>query len=227
MKLPLYEHLDELRKRFLLIITFLFGFFILGFPLSNYFIKIIINDLTPNNVIIIGLTPIEYLLTQVKLGFIISLFITLPLIIYQALVFIIPGLTRKERDAIKLILPGFILLFILGISFAYFILLPIAIYFLGNLSQGIIENLWSIKAFINFVLLSCLGSALLFQTPLLLAILNRLGIINLKMLKKYRAHVYVLIFLASALITPPDFITMLITALPLMVLYEISLFAIR
>jgi len=54
MKLPLYEHLDELRKRFLLIITFLFGFFILGFPLSNYFIKIIINDLTPNNVIIIG-----------------------------------------------------------------------------------------------------------------------------------------------------------------------------
>ncbi|MDP7140857.1 MAG: twin-arginine translocase subunit TatC [Candidatus Woesearchaeota archaeon] len=228
MKLHLYEHLDELRKRFLIIIIFLLLFFVIGFSLSNYFIKIIINDLILiENVKIIGLTPVEYILTQIRIGFIISLIITIPIIIYQALVFIIPGLRRRERDAIKFILPAFFMLFVLGISFAYFIFLPIAIYFLGNLSTGVVENVWSIKEFINFVILSCLGSALVFQLPLLLVLLNKLNIISLKQLKKYRSHVYVLIFLMSALITPPDIITMVIIALPLIVLYEVSLLAIR
>lgn len=228
MNLSLHEHLSELRRRFLTIIIFLFLFFIIGFSLSNLFIKRIINDLIfIENVKIIGLTPIEYILTQIKVGFIISLIITIPIIIYQTLIFIKPGLNKKERNAIKLILPTFILLFLIGIVFAYFIFLPIAIYFLANLSKGIIENIWSINKFINFVLSSCLSFGLIFQLPLLLIILNKLGIINVKKLKKYRAHVYILIFLLAAIITPPDFITQIIIALPLILLYEISLLFVK
>lgn len=226
MKLPLYEHLNELRRRFVVVIIFLFVFFIIGFSLSNFFIKRIINDLIfIENVKIIGLTPMEYILTQVKVAFLISFIITLPIIIYQILVFIKPGLNKKERNALKLILPTFILLFLMGIAFAYFIFLPLTIYFLGNLSKGIVENMWSINKFINFALLSCLSSGFIFQMPLLLMVLNRLGIVNVKGLKKYRAHIYVLIFIIAAVITPtPDFITQLIVALPLILLLEISFF---
>lgn len=229
MELPLHEHLNELRKRFITIIIFLFIFFIIGFTLSNFFIKRIINDLIlVENVKIIGLTPMEYILTQIKVGFVISLIITIPIIVYQVLVFIKPGLNKKERKGIKLILPTFILLFLIGIVFAYFIALPIGIYFLGNLSKGIIENLWSINKFINFVLLSCLSFGLIFQMPLLLMVLNRLNIVSVKKLKKYRPYIYVLIFIIAAVITPtPDFITQLIVALPLILLYEISLFFVK
>jgi len=228
MKLPLYEHIGELRKRFLTIIIFLFLFFIIGFAFSNFFIKRIINDLIfIENVKIISLSPMEYIITQIKVGFIISLILTIPIILYQLLVFIRPGLNKKEKKGIKLIMPSFILLFLMGIVFAYFIFLPVAIYFLGNLSKGIIENIWSINKFINFVLLSCLSSGLIFQLPLLLIVLNRLGIVNVKWLKKYRAHVYVLIFVLAAIITPPDFITQLVIAVPLVLLYEVSLLLVR
>jgi len=224
MELPLHEHLGELRKRFIAVVIFLFIFFIIGFSLSNFFIKRIINDLIfIENVKIIGLSPVEYILTQVKVGFILSLMITIPVIIYQALIFVKPGLDKKERSGVKLILPTFILLFLIGIVFAYFMFLPVAIYFLGNLSKGIIENIWSINRFVNFVLLSCLSFGLIFQLPLLLIVLNKLGIVNVKNLKKYRAHVYVLIFLVAALITPPDIVTQVVIAAPLALLFEISL----
>jgi len=225
MELPLYEHMGELRKRFLTVIVFLFIFFIMGFSLSGFFIKRMISDLVfIENVRIVGLSPVEYILTQVKVGFLVALVITIPVIIYQLLVFIRPGLNRRERKGIRLILPSFILLFLIGIVFAYFIFLPVAIYFLGNLSKGIIENIWSINKFINFVLLSCLSFGAVFQMPLLLIVLNKLGVVDVKKLKKYRAHVYVLIFLLAAVITPPDFITQLIIGLPLVLLYEVSCF---
>lgn len=229
MKLPLYEHLGELRKRFITAVIFLFIFFIIGFSLSNFFIKRILDDLIfIENVKIVGLTPVEYILTQIKIGFGVSFIITLPIIIYQLLVFIRPGLNKREKNAIKLVLPAFVLLFLIGVVFAYFIFLPITVYFLGNLSKGIVENIWSINKFINFVLISCLSSGLVFQLPLLLWVLKKLDIINLNKLRRYRMHVYVSIFVLAALITPgPDAITQIIVALPLILLYEISLLLLR
>lgn len=224
MKLPLSDHLKELRKRFLVVAVFLFIFFIIGFYFSNFFIKKIISDLILiENVKIVGLTPIEYILTQIKVGFVIGLVLTLPIIIYQLLVFIRPGLNRREKSGIRFILPSFILLFLIGAVFAYFIFLPVAVYFLGNLSRGIIENIWSVNRFVNFVLFSCLGFGLVFQMPLLLLVLNKVGVVNVKVLKKYRAYVYVLVFILAAVITPPDFVTQLIIALPLILLFELSL----
>jgi len=223
MDLSLHQHINELRKRFLVIIIFLLIFFIVGFSFADLIIRRIIHDLiVVQNVSIIGLTPFEYILTEIKAGFFISLVITLPMIIYQIVVFIRPGLNQKERNAVKLILPTFFLLFIIGIVFAYFIFLPVAIYFLANLSHGIVDNLWSISKFLDFVFLSGFGLGLIFQLPLLLLMLNKLDIMSIQKLKKYRAHVYVTIFVLAAVITPPDFITQLIIGLPLVVLFEVS-----
>ncbi len=228
MELPLQEHIGELRKRLIVVLVFLFLCFIAGFGFSDFFIKRIMNDLIfLENVKVVGLSPVEYILTQIKVGLLAAFIISLPVLIYQILVFIRPGLNKKEKEGIKMVLPSFILLFMIGIVFAYFIFLPIAIYFLGNLSLGIVENMWSIGKFIDFVLMSCLVFGLVFQMPLLLIILNKLGVVNVWVLKKYRAHVYVIIFLAAALITPPDIVTQLIIGLPLVLLYEVSLWFVR
>lgn len=226
-ELSLIEHLNELRKRFILIIFIIAVFFILGLYFSNWVIEIVINDLIILNIKLVALSPLEYILTQIKVGFLMALIIASPLIIYEALMFIKPALTKKERNAIKLILPSFVLLFLTGIVFAYFIFLKVAIYFLANLPIEKVLNLWSINKFISFVFVLCLGFGLIFQLPLFLLILNKLNIVNIKLLKKYRKHIYVLLFILAALITPPDIVTLLIMVLPLILLYEFSLFFLR
>lgn len=224
MELPLHEHLGELRKRVFIVLLFLLVFFVIGFMFSDFFIKQIIDDLIfIENIKVVGLSPVEYILTQVKIGGLLAFVFSLPVIIYQLLVFIRPGLNKKEKEGLTMVLPSFILLFLIGVVFAYFMFLPVAVYFLGNLSKGIIENIWSIGKFVDFVLLSCLMFGLIFQMPLLLIVLNRLGLVKAEWLKKYRAHVYVIIFLVAALITPPDIVTQLIIGLPLVLLYEVSL----
>jgi sec-independent protein translocase protein TatC len=221
--LPLIEHLNELRKRLSFIIFVIIIFFVLGFYFSNRVIEKIINDLVILNIRLVTLSPLEYILTQIKVGFLSALFIASPLIVYEALIFIKPALTKKEKNAIRLILPSFTLLFLAGIVFAYFVFLRICVYFLANLPIEEVLNLWSINKFISFVFMLCFSFGLIFQLPLLLLILNKLNIVNIKFLRKYRKHIYVLIFILAALITPPDIVTLLITTLPLILLYEASL----
>ncbi|MBW2989849.1 twin-arginine translocase subunit TatC [Candidatus Woesearchaeota archaeon] len=228
MELPLDEHLEELRRRLIIVISFLAVFFVIGFSFSGHIIRWMIASLIfIENVTIIGLTPVEYIVARAKVALLVSFAISLPLIIYHAIAFIRPGLNRKEKEGIRLMLPAFVLLFIMGFTFAYFMFLPAAVYFLGRLSMGIIENLWSVDKFIGFVLLSCLSFGLIFQLPLLLMLLDRAGIVEGRWLRRYRPHAYVLIFLLAAVITPPDFITQLIIGLPLVLMYEISLLMIH
>jgi sec-independent protein translocase protein TatC len=225
--LPLIEHLNELRKRILLIIFLIVIFFILGLYFSNIIIEKIVNDLIIAGIRLVALTPLEYLYTQIKTGFLAALFIASPLIIYEALVFIKPALTKKEKNAIKLILPSFVLLFLIGIVFSYFIFLRVGIYFLASLPIGEVSNLWSINKFISFVFTLCIGFGMVFQLPLFLLILKKLNIVDIKFLKKYRRHIYVLIFILAALITPPDIVTLAIMVLPLILLYEVGLLALK
>jgi len=223
MELPLYKHLGELRKRIIVIALFLFIFSLIGFCFSGLVMKVVINNLVVENVKIVGLSPIEYVSAKIKISLLIGFLITTPLIIYEAIVFIFPGLSSRERKAIMLVLPSFILLFLAGVCFSYFIFLPLAISFLGNLGKGVIENMWSINKLISFVVYTCALFGCIFQLPLLLLLLQKLNILNIKILKKYRAHIYVGIFIVSAIVTPPDVVTQLGIALPIILLYEGSL----
>jgi len=228
LKKPLLEHLDELRKRFIVILVFLFLFFLLGAYFSNLLIEQIINYLiVGNKVFITALSPVEYILTQLKVGILISIILSSPLIFYEFFVFIKPGLKRKEKAAIKMIMPSFVLFFIAGAAFAYFVFLKIAIYFLSNLPIEHVLNLWSINKLISFIFLICFSFGLIFQMPLFLLILNKLNILSIKFLKKQRKVIYVFIFIFTAMITPPDAITLLIMSLPLVVLYEVSLVVLK
>ena len=225
---PLIEHLDELRLRLIVILVFFFVVFLIGFFASNFIIQRVINDLViAENIKLIVLTPLEFIYAKLKVGFLSALMITSPLIIYELLLFAKPALTRREKNAIKLILPSFVLLFLAGIVFAYFIFLPVALFFLANLTTFNILNMWSLNKFISFIFITALSFGIVFQIPLIMLVLHRLNIFNIEVLKKQRKVVYVLAFLLAAIITPPDVVTQIIIAVPLIVLYEASFLFVR
>lgn len=222
------EHLKELRYRIIIIIIYFILFLFIGISLSPLIIKKIISGLVIANVELVSLSPLEFIYTQIKVGFIFSLIFTLPAILYHLIIFIKPGLKNREIIAISYIMPGFILLFILGIMFSYFIFLKASLFFLAKLSSlAAIENLWSINKFVSFILAISFALGMIFQLPLALLLLKKLNIIKVKALRKYRAHVYVFAFVISAIITPPDIVTMILISLPLIILYELSLFVMK
>jgi sec-independent protein translocase protein TatC len=219
----LLEHLEELRFRLLFVIVYFLIFFGVGIIISPVIIKKVIGDLIITTVKLVALSPIELIYAQIKVGFVFSLILSVPVVIYQLIRFIKPGLNKKEINAVKYATPSMILLFILGMLFGYFVFLKISLNFLARLSSfADIQNMWSIDRFISFIIWVCFGLGLVFETPLVLILLNKLGIITKGVLKKYRAHIYVLIFIIGAMITPPDIVTQILIALPLVVLFEIS-----
>lgn len=226
-ELPLYQHIEELRKRIFLIIASILVLFLIGLYFSNTLISFIIHDLVGLNIKIVTLSPLEYIYTQIKIGLLIGIFFSLPYIFYQTLIFVNPALRRKERIGIMFILPAFVLLFVIGVVFAYYIFLRIGLFFLSQLPIPEVSNLWSVSRFMSFVFGICFSFGILFQLPLVLLVLKKLRLVNNYILKKFRKHIYVILFVVAALITPPDIVTLIILVLPLIILYEISLLIIK
>lgn len=207
----------------MIIIVYFLLFLGLGIIISPILIGRIIEDLLIANVELVSLSPVEFIYTQIKVGFIFAFVLVLPILIYQLIRFIKPGLKKFELSAIKYILPSFILLFVVGVLFAYFIFIRVSLFFLARLSTLVnVSNMWSINKFITFILGIFFALGIVFELPLVILLLNRLNIISKNILKKYRMHVYVFTFVIAALITPPDVVTQILIAFPLIILFEMS-----
>ena len=228
MQKKVISHIEELRSRIISIVIFLVLFFILGTLLSPIIIKKIVGDITVQGVKLVSLSPLELIYTQIKIGLIIAFALTLPLLIYHAVKFIKPGLKKKEIPLLRTTLPAMIILFAIGAVFAYFIFLKVSIGFLADLSSmADVSNMWSIEKFVGFVVGMCFFLGLIFEVPLVVWILGKLGLVKASTLKKKRAHVYVGVFILAAVLTPPDVITQILVAIPLIVLFEISFLLIK
>ncbi len=152
-----------------------------------------------------------------------ALVISLPLLLYQLYAFLIPAFTRRERQAIVPLLIGVPFLFYAGVAFAYFLALPRAVDFLQNFNQDNFDILVQAKDYYKFVALFVAGTGLVFQVPVLVIALSRLGILNAKQMRKQRGIVLIIAAVVAAVITPtPDAVTMLLMMAPLVVLFEIS-----
>ncbi|AJR03804.1 twin-arginine translocase subunit TatC [Siansivirga zeaxanthinifaciens] len=159
--------------------------------------------------------------TAILAGFIISF----PYIIYQLWRFISPGLHENERKHSR----GFIiicsLLFFLGALFGYYIITPLSINFLGNYSISTkVENQIDISSFIGLVRSSVLASGLIFELPVVIYFLTKIGLITPEILKKYRKYALVIVLIISAVITPPDVASQVIVAIPILILYQVSIY---
>lgn len=228
LKARAIEHLNDLRYRLLVVFLFFIVFFCIAVFLSPLIINQIVADLSLTNVKLVTLSPLEFVYTQIKIGFICALALSIPVIIYHLVRFVKPGLKNKEVQSIRYILPGFFLFFAAGVFFAYFVFLKVGLFFLANLSTlADISNFWSINKFISFIFMSCIILGCVFELPLVLLLLNKLNILKLSVLKKYRIYFYVIAFVLAALLTPPDVVTQILIALPLIILYEASLLVMR
>ncbi|MFH1641342.1 MAG: twin-arginine translocase subunit TatC [Nanoarchaeota archaeon] len=222
------EHLDELRSRLIIIISCLLLFFGIGVSISLIILNKLASDILIPEVTLVSLSPLEILYTQIYIGFILAIALTLPIICYHTIMFIRPGLNKAEIQAIKYILPSFFLLFALGMVFSYNIILEISLAFfagLGGFSN--IQNYWSVYKFISFITLVCTISALIFELPLLILLLNRLKIVDISYLKKKRKYTYLIAFIFAAVITPPDAFTQILIAIPIIILFELSFILIK
>ncbi|UMB60917.1 twin-arginine translocase subunit TatC [Lutibacter sp. A80] len=159
--------------------------------------------------------------TSITVGFIIAF----PFIIWEVWKFISPGLYEKERKSAKsfIIISSF--LFFIGVLFGYYVVTPLSVNFLGNYSvSDAVERNIKIGSYISLVRSSLLASGLIFELPIVMYFLTKMGLITPDFLKKYRKHALVLVLILAAVITPPDIISQIIVAIPILLLYEVSIY---
>ena len=215
------DHLEELRGRILSsIYSVLISIFI-----SLLVIKPLIKflEIPAKNIRLLQLAPGEFLFVAIKVAGYSGLIISLPYIFYQIILFISPGLTNKEKG---ILIPAFIgssFLFIIGLIFSWWILVPAAISFFIKFGADIVEPIWSIERYFDFILLLMTSTALAFQLPILQFILGTLGIISTeKMISNWRI-VVISSAILSAVITPStDPLTMSLLSLSIIILYFIG-----
>jgi len=233
------SHLSELRKRLIYSFIFIFIFFIFCYFFAEYiygflvepYAKAVKNDGTERRLIFTALQ--ETFLTYLKVSFFAAFFITCPYILMQIWKFIAPGLYKHEKIAI---LPYLILtpiLFFLGGMLVYYLIMPLAIkFFLSFESSGLKTNLpiqleAKVNEYLSLVMKLIFAFGLSFQLPVVLSLLARVGIVDSQFLKERRKYVVVIIFAAAAILTPPDPVTQIGLAIPLLILYELSILSVN
>jgi sec-independent protein translocase protein TatC len=158
--------------------------------------------------------------TSITVGFIVAF----PFIIWEVWKFISPGLYEKERKGAKSFIIISSSLFFIGVLFGYFVVTPLSVNFLGNYSiSDLVERNIKIGSYIALVRSSALASGLIFELPIIMYFLTKMGLITPEFLRKYRKHALVLVLILAAIITPPDIISQVIVAIPILILYEVSI----
>ena len=220
------DHLEELRKRILYSIGAVAVFTIGSFFFAKRVMSIIIERAALGTTYFFA--PAEAFIAQIKVAVFLGVVVSFPFILYQTWAFIGPGLTRSERRiSLSYIGSGLVLLAV-GIAFGYYVLIPYGLRFLLSFGSETIQPLMNIGRYLNFFLWCLLGSGLLFQLPLLVFFLMRLGIVDVETITKHRPEAIVVILILCAVITPTgDFFTLLLLSIPLLILFEISILAAR
>ena len=158
--------------------------------------------------------------TSITVGFILAF----PFIIWEFWKFISPGLYEKERKGARSFIIISSLLFFTGVLFGYYVVTPLSVNFLGNYSiSDLVERNFKIGSYIGLVRSSALASGLIFELPIIMYFLTKMGLITPDFLRKYRKHALVLVLILAAVITPPDIISQVIVAIPILILYETSI----
>ncbi len=169
------------------------------------------------------LGPGDILWIYFKISAVCSLALTIPLAAYHVWRFVLPALQEHERKATFMLIPALFLLFILGISFGYFLVFPIVLSFLEKLAGEGFQQFYTSEKYFSFLISLTVPFGILFELPVVILFLTAIGIINPQMLKKSRKIAYFVILITSVLITPPDFISDILVLVPLILIYEISI----
>ncbi|MED4079618.1 twin-arginine translocase subunit TatC [Halalkalibacterium halodurans] len=216
---PFIDHLAELRKR--IIVTMLT--FIVALIGTLIFVKdvylYLVKDLD-GKLALLG--PGDILWVYMTIAAVLATAVTIPIAAYQVWRFVQPGLTKGERQATLVFIPGLFFFFIAGIAFGYFVLFPLVLTFLSNLIGDQFETMFTAEKYFQFMLHLTLPFGFLFEMPAVIMFLTKLGVLTPEKLSKGRKYAYFLLIILSVVITPPDFLSDVLVIVPLFILYEIS-----
>jgi sec-independent protein translocase protein TatC len=221
-RLTLVEHLDELRTR--LIISVLV--FAVAFGLcfwQNSLILDLLNNPLPGDLHPLTLSPTEPFMTTLMVSAYAAVLISLPLILYQLYAFVLPAFSPNERRIIFPILMMVPFLMFAGVAFGYFVVLPAALKFLLHFNADDFNIQLRAREYYGFAALTLVALGVLFQIPVVILGLTRAGITNARQLRRFRRHAIVVIAIIAMLLPGTDPITMLLSMVPLLVLYELSI----
>lgn len=221
-ELPLLLHLEELRKRFIHALIAVGGGAIFSWLYTEKILRILVHPLETK---LVFLSPQEAFITNIKIALFGGIILALPVIIHEGWKFVSIALKEEERKSFLVYGPLAFLLFGGGISFCYFVVLPLGLRFLLGFGRGIMEPFISVDKYISFIIVLLLAFGFIFELPIVMAFLSRRGIITPELLSQKRRVAIVSVFILAALLTPPDVFTQLLLAGPLIVLYEISIWA--
>ncbi|MCD6561962.1 MAG: twin-arginine translocase subunit TatC [Deltaproteobacteria bacterium] len=225
-KQPLMNHLEELRKR-LVSCTIAIGIgFVVTYFFSDRLFQLLVEPLKavmPEGDHLIFTNLPEMFFTYLKVSFIAGIMVSSPVIFYQIWLFIAPGLYPREQ---KLLIPFVIsstFLFIGGALFGYFIVFPFGFKFFIGFSNEYVKALPSVKEYFSFSLKLLFAFGVVFELPVIIFFLTKIGLITTAMLRQKRKYAILLAFVLSAILTPPDVITQCMMAGPLIILYEVGI----
>ncbi len=225
-KLPITTHLDELRKRLITCLIAIGVGFVVSYFFSEQLFAILskpLSDIMPEDNTFIFTSLTEGFFTYLKLAFFAGIFLAAPVILHQVWCFVAPGLYANEK---RYMIPFVVLstiFFITGVLFGYFVVFPIAFKFFLGYNTETIRMLPSLREYLSFSCKFLLAFGLVFEMPIFILFLSKLGIVNDKQLRSNRKLVVVGVFIVAAFLTPPDIVSQVLMALPLIILYEISI----
>jgi sec-independent protein translocase protein TatC len=228
-RMSFFEHLVDLRKRLINSLIAVGIGMVVGFFISNKFVDFIVKPMQGAlrdahlDDRLIYTSPAGYLNLLITLGVYLGIVMAMPVVLYQVWQFVAPGLYRHERRAVTGFIFSSTFLFLSGIAFGYFIMLPYILRFLVSF-QGPVRPLISINEYFDLILIVLLGLGLIFETPILIFFLSVFGIVTPKFLLKNFRYAMLIITVVAAIVTPtPDATTMLIFMAPMVLLYFLGI----
>jgi sec-independent protein translocase protein TatC len=229
-KLPFTEHLEELRNRLIVCFVAVGIGFVAAYGFKEKLFDILVMPL--KSVLETGDTMIftnlpEAFFTYLKVAFLAGAILAAPVLIYQFWMFVAPGLYRKER---RILFPIIILstfFFIGGALFGYFIVFPWGFKFFLGFATDVIRPMPTMREYLSFASKLLIAFGLSFELPIVITFMARLGLVTVPFLKKHRKYALLLFFVGAAILTPPDVVTQIMMAFPLMALYELSIIGAR
>jgi len=224
------SHLVELRDRLLRAILAVIVVFLCLFPWARDLYAILAQPLIaalPVGGQMIATDVVGVFLVPVKVAFLVAFVIALPYVLYQVWAFVAPGLYIHEKRLVGPLVVASSLLFVVGMSFAYFLVFPVVFKFMASIAPEGVAWMTDIDKYLSFVLTTFVAFGVTFEVPVVVIVLVRVGVVSVDKLKEIRPYVIVGAFIIGAIFTPPDVISQVMLALPLWFLYELGIVAAR